>query len=143
MFKCHQWLVALILLIFTAGRCTAQKGANVDQDIRIAKHEFAFLKYLSNEKEFTDSSKDFNLENYKERVIIRKQLEIYNADSSKICLIVRFRATSDHGDLYWGILANNLVYLFYNTKGEDFKRLQKQIDSKTMNLIKYYIKEFD
>lgn len=88
-------------------------------------------------------SKEFNLENYKDRIIIKKQLEIYKGDSNTSFLLVKFKATSDHGNIYWGILTDSKVYFFHNIHSGQFLTFQKYTNPKIMTLIKYYIKEFD
>lgn len=74
------------------------------KDERIARYQKDILNYLVKEKQFRDTTEQISLENYKDRMIIRRCFEIFTYTSANGILLVKFQANVDHCDKFWGIL---------------------------------------
>jgi hypothetical protein len=72
-------------------------------------------------------------------MIVRKSLEIYS-DSSAVSeyLLVRFSATSDHGERYWGVLTNKKCYLFYNLYDAQALSFKRDCNKTIFMMVKNY-----
>jgi len=97
-----------VLNICLVKKAFAQHFIASDQDYRIAKFEKDIAQYLFPPKD-SDGGKPFNIEDYKNSVMVTKCLEIY-PDS---LLLVSFMQ-GDDAPTIWGVLGNNEKYFFHD-----------------------------
>lgn len=129
-----------IICLFFSTRVYAQKGQYVEKDYRILKYEKGIVQLLIKEKQITETGSPFKIEDYEQKLFVKKCLEIYLGNSSDI-LLVRFGSLSDHNDKYWGVLSSQKAFLFYGTNDKDFLALKKVGAPRTVALISFYIKQ--
>lgn len=127
-----------MLLMVLSPRAIAQRGYAVAKDYRIAKFEKDIILYLIQEKQVMDIKTPFNIEDYKFQVMAWKCLEVYADTSSKNLLLIGFSTSADHGDKFWGILADGEKYFFYNTNDPGFLTFKKSHDLDKVAIIKFY-----
>jgi len=129
-----------LILILSCNKAIAQKGLLVAKDSRIEKFENEILFYLIKQKQLDTEGKTVILDDYKARFMVRKRLELFSNDGSNGLLLIQFKATSDHGDLFWGILSEGEKFFFYNVKDNDFLNFKKKFNRKKVDLIEFYCK---
>lgn len=136
-------IFSVTTLMLMSNKCLAQKGILVDKDDRIAVLETQLLNYLKNNGEFTDVSK-FSFDAFKDRMIVKKRIEFFSQESySQDLLVIRFQATSDHGNVYWGILKGNEHYFYYDLNDKQFLTFKKKEKLAMVKLIEDYCRNFE
>jgi len=129
-----------IICLFFSTPAYAQKGQYVEKDYRILKYEKGIIQLLIKEKQIPEIGSPFKIEDYEQKLFVKKCLEIY-LDKPNNILLVRFGSLSDHNDKYWGVLSHKKAFLFYGTSDKDFLALKKLYAPRTVALISFYIKQ--
>lgn len=130
-------LFYIVISIFCACSASAQQGIFVPKDYRIAKFELNILQFLISKKQLGAEKSPVKLENFQGRFMVMKCIEIFSQDTTSNLLLIRFRATSDHGDVYWGIVSNNEKYFFYSLKDLDFEAFKRKNPDQSITISFY------
>lgn len=116
----------------------AQVGLFVPKDERIAKFQKEILQYLVKQNQFRGVNDEITIENYQDRMIVRRCIEIYSDNSVNNILLIKFQANVDHCDKFWGVLTQKRSYLFYDFEDPQFQLLTKEINLRNLKIIKNY-----
>ncbi len=137
-------LILIFSFLISSPVLYSQNRLKVDKDYRIKKYQKEMIQFLIDHNQFGVKNEKENslIKQYSNAVGITKCIEVFQTESNKNILLVRFYSFGSGADNFWGILENDNRYLFYYNEKviSETSDYLKKYDVKTQKTLLDYLK---